>query len=127
MKYIETKDISEELLKQIDDDTELLSDLDAIHCDDSNIRLKISHYCLINPSQFLPNTQIANQQYDDPLREWLGNDKWKLLYRASEHGYSAKSFHEYCDNKGPTLMVVKSSGGWIFGGYTTESWSDVCI
>ena len=45
----------------------------------------------------------------------------------SEHGYSAKSFHEYCDNKGPTLMVVKSSGGWIFGGYTTESWSDVCI
>ena len=127
-EYIETKDISEELLKQIDDDTELLSDLDAIHCDDSNIRLKISHYCLINPSQFLPNTQIANQQYDDPFREWLGNDyKWKLLYRASEHGYSAKSFHEYCDNKGPTLMVVKSSGGWIFGGYTTESWSDVCI
>ena len=38
----------------------------------------------------------------------------------SEHGYSAKSFHEYCDNKGPTLMVVKSSGGWIFGGYTTN-------
>ena len=45
----------------------------------------------------------------------------------SEHGYSAKSFHEYCDNKGPTLMVVKSSGGWIFGGYTTESWSEECI
>ena len=69
-------------MKQFDDETELLNDLNAIHCDDSNIRLKISHYYLINPSQFLPNTQIANQQYDDPFREWLGNDKWKLLYRA---------------------------------------------
>ena len=58
------------------------------------------------------------------FRKWVGNDcKWKLLYRASEHEYTGKSFHEYCDDKGPTLMVVKSSGGWIFGGYTTQSWS----
>ena len=65
-----------------------------------------------------------NQQYDDILREWLGNDyKWKLLYRASEHGYTAGSFHRCCDDKGPTLVIIKSSGGWIFGGYTTQSWS----
>ena len=64
------------------------------------------------------------QQYDDKLREWLENDyKWKLLYRSSEHGYSAESFHKCCDNKGPTLVVIKSREGWIFGGYTTESWS----
>ena len=67
---------------------------------------------------------IDNNEYDKYLREWVGNDcKWKLIYRASEHEYTAKSFHKYCDNKGPTLMVVKSSGGWIFGGYTTQSWS----
>ena len=41
-EYIETKYISEYMLKQVDNDTELLSDLDAIHCEDSNIRLKIS-------------------------------------------------------------------------------------
>ena len=82
-----------------------------------------------NPSELLPNTQIVNQQYDYKLREWLGNDyKWKLLYRASEHGYSGKSFHEYCDNvNGPTLIVIKSSGGWIFGGYTTKSWRESSI
>ena len=122
-EYIETRDISEESLKQFNDDTELLNDLDAIHCNDSSIRLKISSYYFKNPSEFLPDTQIVNQQYDDKLREWIGDYKWKLLYRSSEHGYSGESFHKYCDDKKPTLVVIKSSGGWIFGGYTTQSWS----
>ena len=126
-EYIETKDISEESLKQVDDDTVLMDDLDAIYCNNINIRLKISHYCLKNPSEFLLSTQIVNQKYDATLREWLGYHKWKLLYRASEHNYSHYSFHEYCNDKGPTLIIIKSSGGWIFGGYTTQSWSGRCI
>ena len=126
-EYIETKDISEESLKLIEDDTALLSDLDTIHCDDSDIRVKISNYYLKNPSELLPDTQIVNQQYDAILRKWIANYKWELLYRASEHEYSVESFHEYCDDKGPTLIVIKSSGGWIFGGYTTQSWSGRCM
>ena len=127
-KYIETKDISEESLKHFYDDVELLNDLDAIYCKDRDIRRKISRYYLKNPSKLLPNTQIVNQQYDDKLREWAGDYQWKLLYRASEHGYTAKSFHECCDNvKGPTLVIIKSSEGWIFGGYTTQSWSGMGI
>ena len=78
-------------------------------------------------SPFLRNTVLFGQEYDSYLREWLGSDyKWRLLYRASEHEYRSKSFHEYCDDiKGPTLVVIKSSRGWIFGGYTTQSWKIV--
>ena len=126
-EYIETKDISEESLNQFDDDIELLNDLDAIHCYDNAIRVKISRCCLKNPSELLVNTQLVNQQYDAKLREWIGDYKWKLIYRASEHEYTASSFHECCNDKGPTLIVIKSSGGWIFGGYTTQSWSGDCI
>ena len=106
-EYIETKDISEESLNQFDDDIELLNDLDAIHCYDNAIRVKISHYYLKNPSELLVNTQLVNQQYDDKLREWIGDYKWRLLYRASEHEYTARSFHEYCDDKEPTLVIIK--------------------
>ena len=75
-------------------------------------------------SSFLKETILFGQEYDSYLREWLGNDyKWKLLYRASEHDYTAESFHEYCDDKWPTLVMIKSTEGWIFGGYTTQSWS----
>ena len=126
-EYIETKDISEESLKQFDDDAGLLSDLNAIHCLDSNIRLKISQLCLKNPSELLVNTQLVDKKYDAKLKEWAGDYKWRLIYRASEHGYTAKSFHECCDKKGPTLIVIKSDGGWIFGGYTTQSWSGYSI
>ena len=123
-EYKKFKYISEESFKPFEDDIELLNDLDAIRCEDSHIRLIISYYFLKNPSEFLPKTKIVDKQYDQYLREWLGNDyQWKLLYRASEHGYSAKSFHECCNYKGPTLIVIKSSKGWIFGGYTTQSWS----
>ena len=123
-EYIETKDISEESLNQFDDDIELLNDLDAIHCYDNAIRVKISRCCLKNPSELLVNTQLVNQQYDAKLREWIGNNyQWRLIYRASEHGYTGSSFHLYCDDKGPTLIVIKSSEGWIFGGYTTQSWN----
>ena len=125
-KYRETKDISEESLKQFDDERELLDDFDTIHYEDSRIKVKISQYYFKNPSELLPNTWIVNRQYDSKLREWLGNDyKWELIYRASEQGYSAGSFHEYCDDKGPTLIIIKSSEGWILGGYTTQSWKVV--
>ena len=122
-EYIETKDISKESLEQFDDNTEFFNDLNVIHCEDKEIKAKISRCCFKQLSELLPDTQLVNKQYDSKLREWIGNDcKWKLLYRASEHEYTAKSFHEYCDDKGPTLIVIKSSGGWIFGGYTTQSW-----
>ena len=127
MEYIETKGISDESLKQVEDDTELLTYLDTIHCKDSSIRVKISQLCLKNPSEFLPDTQLVKKQYDSELKKWVGDYQWRLLYRASEHGYSAESFHKCCDNKGPTLIIIKSSGGWIFGGYTTKSWSGDCI
>ena len=79
-------------------------------------------------SSFLKESIINKKQYDRYLKDWLGNEyKWKLLYRASEHDYTGESFHEYCDDKGPTLVIIKSTEGWIFGGYTTQSWSGRCI
>ena len=85
----------------------------------------VHHFFFPLYSPFLRNTILFGQEYDVKLREWIGNDyKWKLLYRASEHGYTAKSFHECCDDKGPTLVIIKSSNGCVFGGYTTQSWRE---
>ena len=121
--YIHTKEISDESLETINNEDEIRDDLNLIQCKDNTTRLKISQYFMKNPSEYLPNTQIVDKQYDQYLRDWCGDYDWKLRYRASEHNYSAKSFHECCDDKGPTLIIIKSSRGWIFGGYTTQSWS----
>ena len=49
--------------------------------------------------------------------------RFQLLFRASDHNYSADKFHEYCDNKPGTISIIKSSCGNIFGGYTSKSWT----
>ena len=125
--YIQTNDISNEALLQTYDDKEgLLNDLDLIRSDDKSIRVKIKSF-IKDPSTLLPNTQLLNNQYDSYLREWIGDYSMKLIYRASEHGFNNKAFHEYSNIKDPTLIIMKSIDGWIFGGYTTQSWQDNCI
>jgi len=45
------------------------------------------------------------------------------IYLASKDGDRAVDFHEKCDNKGPTVVIVETTTGNVFGGYTGVSWS----
>ena len=45
-----------------------------------------------------------------------------LLYRGSRDGFGAADFHAKCNEKGATVMIVKSTEGCIFGGYSDQSW-----
>ncbi len=53
------------------------------------------------------------------------NAKIVRLYKASSNGFGASDFHKFCDNKGPTLTLIKTTAGHTFGGFTTISW-DQC-
>jgi hypothetical protein len=53
------------------------------------------------------------------------NAKIVRLYKASSNGFGASAFHQFCDNKGPTVTVIKTNAGHTFGGFTTISW-DQC-
>lgn len=45
-----------------------------------------------------------------------------LLYRVSRDGASPDTFHYLCDNKGPTISIIKTIDNYIFGGYNPISW-----
>lgn len=48
-----------------------------------------------------------------------------LLYRGSRDGWCSADFHGCCDDKGPTVTLIKvenAHGKYIFGGYTDKSW-----
>ena len=66
---------------------------------------------------------LMNEEHRSTLEAWLPpqDGKWKLLFRASQDGFTAQAFHGICDNKGPTVTIVKS-GNNIFGGFTENSW-----
>ena len=64
-------------------------------------------------------TMIASWVFEklNPNRSSLN-----LLYRGTRDGFTANNFHQVCDNKGPTLVIVKSNHGKVFGGFTDVAW-----
>ena len=46
-----------------------------------------------------------------------------LLWRATRDGFKAKDFHRLCNDKPNTLLIIKSTTGYIFGGYASLAWS----
>ena len=60
------------------------------------------------------------------LRKWVSEKakpNFKLLYRGTRDGFDANSFHTKCNNKGPTVTVIRSNHGKIFGGYADMDWT----
>ena len=42
----------------------------------------------------------------------------------SENGSKCEDFHKYCNNKGPTLTLVKTTKNQVFGGFTPLDWKN---
>jgi hypothetical protein len=52
----------------------------------------------------------------------FSNNKWRLLHRGSRDGYRAQNFDRKCDNHKNTLIVIRDTHCYIFGGYTPIEW-----
>nr|XP_020670923.1 interferon-induced protein 44-like [Pogona vitticeps] len=53
----------------------------------------------------------------------VGSKQFSLLYKGSVHGYNANAFHSICNRQGPTVVVGYNGSGYIFGGFTVESYT----
>lgn len=73
-------------------------------------------------SQILKNDKMHLQSV---LNNWFGVPKqnWKLIFRASSHGFSATSFHSTCDGIAPLFIVCLGQRGEISGGFTDVAWT----
>lgn len=73
-------------------------------------------------SQILKNDKMHLQSV---LNNWFGSPKqsWKLIYRASQHAFSAASFHKICDGIAPLFVVALGHRGEISGGFTDVAWT----
>ena len=61
------------------------------------------------------------------IKEKTNNNsvKFELIFKMSINGSKSKDFHKYCDNKGPTVTIVKTTKNKIFGGFTPLNWKDI--
>jgi len=47
---------------------------------------------------------------------------FEIIFKMTENGYDSKDFHKFCDDKEPTLVLVKTKKDKIFGGFTPLNW-----
>jgi len=59
------------------------------------------------------------------LEEWVGAPVMaaNAMFVASQHGFESREFHRRCDGVAPSLVLVRTATGHIFGGYTSQPWS----
>ena len=74
---------------------------------------------------FLDSAILTSTPHRDALMGFLPSLRQspQLLYRATRDGWGCPDFHGKCDDQGPTVVIIQSSNGYIFGGYTSASWS----
>jgi hypothetical protein len=60
----------------------------------------------------------------DQLEQWIGTGpkSYKLLYAITRDGCVSTTFHQKCDNQGPTVTVLYNPQGSVYGGYVQVSW-----
>ena len=59
------------------------------------------------------------------VKQWIDPNKnitLNLIFKKSRDGNTTQSFHNYCDNKGKTLIMIETTKGRKFGGFTNENW-----
>lgn len=113
--------INEKLLNSKVNIGKLLSEFQQCKIQLKNTELKkLQSYN--STSNIFKQSQIMKKPYDISLQEILPIHNWKLIFRASEHSFLSKSFHQICDSYANTMIIVQSKDGLIFSGYTTKTW-----
>ena len=73
-----------------------------------------------SPSQLLTDKMIS--QIYTSLPNVFQHRAWDLIYSTYAHGRNLKTFYLKNEKAGPNILIVKDSGGYVFGGYFSNSW-----
>ena len=79
---------------------------------------------IIKENKINPFINLLNNEQFELLNSWLPKKKYTttLLYKLTRDGNKSSIFHKLCDNKGITIIFIKTSKNFLFGGYTELDW-----
>jgi len=81
----------------------------------------------LSGGDIFPKSSLAKANDFMLLKKWLDKEyrtrKWKLVFKGTKDGMTASAFHEKANNKGPTITIIRSKAGKIFGGFMPDAWT----
>ena len=60
------------------------------------------------------------------IKDTINKDliQFEPIFKMSVNGTNSEDFHNICDNKGPTLTLIKTTKNKVFGGFTPLNWNN---
>ncbi len=79
---------------------------------------------IINLSE-LDSTILTSIKAKSALQTLIGfqGSSYSLLWRGTRDTFTNQAFHQRCDNKPNTLLLTKTTKGYVFGAFTAIPWS----
>jgi hypothetical protein len=98
------------------------SPLDSIRCQKrrgvNNIEFEASKILSDEMKRILAKwCEVGPNNRDKKMKRWV------VGYQATRDGFNCSAFHKLIDNKGPSVTICRTTDGYIFGGYNSQSWT----
>ena len=116
------KKMNEEIIELKNENKKLNEKIDLIFDKMNNIEAFIE----LNKSKIINNELNKQNSIYKWIKEKINKNsiQFELIFQMSKDGSNSENFHKLCDNKGPTLILIKTTKNKIFGGFTPLNWSN---
>ncbi|KAJ3426519.1 hypothetical protein M0812_27119 [Anaeramoeba flamelloides] len=90
----------------------------------SPFKLKVIDHFFLKESEIL---QIENNpKFNQILEKWIKeagcNSNLQRRFNSRTDGWKYQSFHQKCDNKGKSILLIKLKNKSLFGGFAAIDW-----
>ena len=81
---------------------------------------------IIDNSFMFGKSNIINKDEQELISGWMEKKpkKYDLLLNSNIDGDSTSTFRDKCRKKCPTIVFIKTTDGYRFGGYTSQFWPE---
>ena len=72
------------------------------------------------------NSNIINQKEEKIIKSWFNTkiQNAELIYDTKTDGDTISDFQKKCFGQFPTLLIIRTDMGFMFGGYATTAWKE---
>ena len=113
------------LIKKVEDLEKRMKDLESKIGDGKNLGM-ISSVDENDDGEKVFNSNIIKSKEEHVIKSWFNTKilSAELIYDTATDGDSIDDFRKKCYGQFPTMILIRTDMGFLFGGYATTAWKD---
>lgn len=122
LAYLRTEVVPNDLVKVESMRQKLITEAEYFHL---HKLIEILRQFDQSPVPFLSDGTLLSNEQEKILFDFCGKTytNSQLLYKASRDGFDVNAFQNRYNNQTPTIIIIRSNNGYLFGAYTCVPWN----